>query len=83
MAEKTVATPNGQQGVQTTEGTRTREWYITPAVDIYEMPEELIVLADLPGVQDLGRSPFQWLYKAQCPRRALTLRGRETEVHEG
>jgi HSP20 family protein len=50
MAEKTVATPNGQQAVQTTEGTRTREWYIAPAVDIYEMPEELVVLADLPGV---------------------------------
>jgi HSP20 family protein len=52
MAEKTVATPVTQQSAppSPTEGTRNRERYITPPVDIYEMQEGLVVLADLPGV---------------------------------
>jgi HSP20 family molecular chaperone IbpA len=52
MAEKTVATPVPQQSAlpSPTEGTRNRERYITPPVDIYEMREGLVVLADLPGV---------------------------------
>jgi HSP20 family protein len=50
MAEKTVAAPNNSQGAVTTEGTRHRERYITPAVDIYETAEGLVVMADLPGV---------------------------------
>jgi HSP20 family molecular chaperone IbpA len=52
MAEKTVATPATQQPTtpSTTEGTRHRERYITPPVDIYETREGLVVLADLPGV---------------------------------
>lgn len=52
MVEKTVATPATQQSTppSTTEGTRHRERYITPAVDIYETREGLVVLADLPGV---------------------------------
>jgi HSP20 family protein len=50
MAEQTVATTTPQQGAVTREETRTRERYITPAVDIYETPDGLTVLADLPGV---------------------------------
>jgi HSP20 family molecular chaperone IbpA len=52
MAEKTVATPATQQSTtpSTTEGTRHRERYITPPVDIYETRDGLVVLADLPGV---------------------------------
>jgi HSP20 family protein len=50
MAEKTVAMPNTQEMATQPEGTRTRERYVTPPVDIYEMPEGLVVIADVPGV---------------------------------
>lgn len=49
MAEKTVAMPDKQEIEKQSEGTRERERYVTPAVDIYEMPEGLVVMADLPG----------------------------------
>jgi HSP20 family molecular chaperone IbpA len=50
MAEKTVATAIPQQAQVATEGTRNQERYITPPVDIYETPDGLVVMADLPGV---------------------------------
>ena len=50
MAEKTVAMPDNQEVETQPEGTRTRERYVTPPVDIYEVPEGLVVTADLPGV---------------------------------
>ena len=50
MAEKTVAIPDTQERATQPEGTRTRERYVTPPVDIYEMPEGLVVIADVPGV---------------------------------
>ena len=50
MAEKTVAMSDNQEIEQQPEGTRTDERYVTPAVDIYEMSEGLVVMADLPGV---------------------------------
>ena len=50
MAEKTVDMPDTQERAIQPEGTRTRERYVTPAVDIYEMPEGLVVIADVPGV---------------------------------
>jgi HSP20 family protein len=50
MAEKTVDMPDTQEKAIQPEGTRTRERYVTPAVDIYEMPEGLVVIADVPGV---------------------------------
>ncbi len=50
MVERTVAMPEASQTPATTEGTRNRERYITPPVDIYETNEGLVVLADLPGV---------------------------------
>ena len=49
MAEKTVATAEVQQPT-TTETTRHQERYVAPPVDIYETPDGLVVLADLPGV---------------------------------
>jgi HSP20 family protein len=52
MAEKTVATTTGKQAAKATgrEKTRDQERYIHPPVDIYETPEGLVLLADLPGV---------------------------------
>jgi HSP20 family molecular chaperone IbpA len=51
MAEKTVAMPEAQEErVVQPEGTRTRERYVTPPVDIYEVANGLIVMADVPGV---------------------------------
>ena len=50
MAERTVPAPTTSQGAVSTESTRTQERYITPAVDIYETAEGLMVMADLPGV---------------------------------
>jgi HSP20 family molecular chaperone IbpA len=50
MVERTVAVPESQQIEASTEGTRTQERSITPPVDIYEMPECLVVTADVPGV---------------------------------
>ena len=50
MAEKTVATTSGQQVTTGREGTRAQELYVQPPVDIYDTPEGLVLLADLPGV---------------------------------
>jgi HSP20 family protein len=50
MAEKTVAMPDTQERAAQPEGTRTRERYATPPVDIYEIPEGLVVIVDVPGV---------------------------------
>lgn len=50
MAEKTVAPATSGGGAVSAESTRNRERYITPAVDIYETADGLVVVADLPGV---------------------------------
>ena len=53
MAEKTVDTPTTQETQEVAtrpEGTRTPERYVTPPVDIYEMPDGLVLTADVPGV---------------------------------
>ena len=58
MAEPTIAMPETEQMTQAVtqpethavETTRPREHYVTPPVDIYETPESLVVIADLPGI---------------------------------
>lgn len=67
MAEKTVATSEVQKPT-TTESTRNHERYITPPVDIYETPDGLVVLADLPGVA-------QEALDVRVDNNVLTIRG--------
>jgi HSP20 family molecular chaperone IbpA len=50
MAEKTVATASTQPMMTGRESTRAQERYVLPPVDIYETPEGLVLMADLPGV---------------------------------
>lgn len=50
MAETTVTTTAGKE-VAATPGTREESRFLTPPVDIYETPDGLIVVADLPGVE--------------------------------
>jgi len=59
MAEPTVAMPETDQmthavtqpATSAVEETRQGEHYITPPVDIYETPDSLVVMADLPGIE--------------------------------
>jgi HSP20 family molecular chaperone IbpA len=76
MAEQTVATTTPQQTGVTREGTRNQERYITPAVDIYETPEGLTVLADLPGVR-------QDTLEVRVDNNVLTLRGMSHHIATG
>jgi len=53
MAEKTVSAPSGppqRNGDGEREVTRGQERYMRPPVDIYEAPNGLVLMADLPGV---------------------------------
>ena len=43
-------TEQTQANNQSVETTRPREYYLTPPVDIYETPESLVVMADMPGI---------------------------------
>src|SRR4029434_2608699 len=67
MAESTVAAPEVQKST-TTESTRHHERYVAPPVDIYETPEGLVVLADLPGVAHEG-------LEGRVDNHILTIRG--------
>jgi HSP20 family protein len=76
MAEKTIAVPETQQATPTAEETRNRERYITPPVDIYETPDDLVVMADLPGVtkEDLD---------IRVANNLLTIRGHAHHIAPG
>lgn len=76
MAEKTIATPETQQGIPTAEGTRTRERYIAPPVDIYETPQDLAVMADLPGVTKEA-------LEVRVDNTLLTIRGHSRHIAPG
>jgi len=73
MVERTVAVTESQQVETPMEETRTRERYITPPVDIYELPESLVVTADVPGVsqEDLD---------IRVDNNMLTIQGRAQHV---
>ena len=75
MAEKTVATAEVQQPT-TPESTRHQERYVAPPVDIYETPDGLVVLADLPGVA-------QEALDVRVDNNVLTLRGQARHAVPG
>jgi HSP20 family molecular chaperone IbpA len=76
MAEPTVAMPETEQMTQAVtqpephavEATRPQEHYVTPPVDIYETPESLVVIADLPGIDPAH-------LEVRVDNHILTLRG--------
>ncbi|MCX8071710.1 MAG: Hsp20/alpha crystallin family protein [Candidatus Binatia bacterium] len=69
MAEKTVAATTGSvQPTPSREATRAEDRYVAPAVDIYETPEELVLVADLPGV---GKDDLE----VRVEEDVLTIRG--------
>jgi len=83
MAEPTVAMPDTAQTQAVTpsetdavEATRPREHYMTPPVDIYETPESLVVIADLPGIDPSH-------LEVRVDNHLLTLRGQTQETMPG
>ena len=75
MAESPVAMSETEQTqavtqseTQAVEATRPREHYVTPPVDIYETPESLVVIADLPGIEPVH-------LEVRVDNNILTLRG--------
>lgn len=75
MAEKTVAVPDAQdETTSQPEGTRTHERFVSPAVDIYEVPDGLVVMADVPGVTSENLD-------VRVDNHVLTIRGQAARVH--
>jgi HSP20 family protein len=76
MAEPTVAMPETEPMTQAVtqpephavEATRPQEHYVAPPVDIYETPESLVVIADLPGIDPAH-------LEVRVDNHILTLRG--------
>ena len=70
MPEKTVPNPPaGDDPGRPHEGTRAQERYVAPPVDIYETPEGLIVVADLPGVSGAEvAAVMRRLYRRSYPK---------------
>ena len=75
MAEHTVAAPEVQQSPMT-ERTRHHERYVAPPVDIYETPDGLVVVADLPGVAKEA-------LEVRVDHNILTIRGQARQVMPG
>ena len=75
MAEHTVAAPEAQKSPMT-ERTRHHERYVAPPVDIYETPDGLVVLADVPGVAPEALD-------VRVDHNVLTIRGHARHVVPG
>lgn len=54
MVERTVPATTEAGSINTQEGLRAPERHLAPPVDIFETPEGLVVVADLPGVRRNG-----------------------------
>lgn len=76
MAEKTVAVPSGRQVTTGKEGTRAQERYVQPPVDIYETPDSLVLIADLPG---MGKDNLD----VRVENNVLTLQGKAAHALPG
>lgn len=76
MAEKTVTPTRERQSSAQREMTRGQDRYVVPPVDIYDTPEGLVLLADLPGVakEDLN---------VQVDNHVLTLHARARHMAPG
>ena len=75
MAEHTVAAPEVQTPPMT-ERMRHHARYVAPPVDIYETPDGLVVLADVPGVA-------QEALEVRVDHNVLTMRGQARHVLPG
>src|SRR5215510_14867895 len=75
MAEHTVAAPEVQKSPMT-ERTRHHERDVAPPVDIYETPDGLVVLADVPGVATEA-------LEVRVDHNLLTIRGHARHVVPG
>jgi HSP20 family molecular chaperone IbpA len=75
MAEKTVATRK-ESTVLSKEQTRSQKSYIAPPVDIYETPNGLVVMADLPGVAKDS-------LEVRVENNVLTIQGKTNHVATG
>jgi HSP20 family protein len=76
MAEKTIANRGQEKTPREREETRSQEQYVTPPVDIYEIPEGLVVKADLPGVPKEGLD-------VRVENNLLTIRGKAAHIAPG
>ena len=76
MAEETVPQYARDKEVSGREETRSQETYVIPPVDIYETPNGLVVLADLPGVAKDGLD-------VRVENSLLTIRGKTAHSAAG
>lgn len=76
MAEQTVSGPNEPQGNGGWEITRSTERHVRPPVDIYETPDALMLIADMPGV---ARENLE----VRVDEDLLTIQGRAIHVVPG
>jgi HSP20 family molecular chaperone IbpA len=75
MTEKTIARAKTQnERTSQPEGTRTRERFVSPPVDIYEVPGGLVVMADVPGVTHEHLD-------IRVDNHVLTIRGQIASMH--
>ncbi len=76
MAEKNVALFNNNHPSESREETRSRHQYLTPAVDIFETEEALVLMADLP---DLNKNAVE----IHIEKGILTIEGRPEKESVG
>ena len=76
MPEKTIPKYGNGKEAHAKEETRSQERYVTPAVDIYEPLDGLVVKADLPGVAKDGLD-------LRAENNLLTIRARATHAAPG